>query len=152
MQNEIEDAISKVIKSEKWSVSNETRDLNAIQKEITLTNGKIVKVIIDIKNERILIKNTFKITPDFGNHVIGSLKTNLKEEFKMFLMPMDIYIQTDIIDPDLDTVHMIYCLYFDEFSKNKFYHAIYKIGDIPDLLSLMEKEFIDYHESPPSPS
>ncbi len=58
-------------------------------------------------------------------------------------MSMDIQMQTYPDSKDLDTIHVIYCLYFDEFSKNRFYHAMHKIGDISGLFVIMEKKFID---------
>lgn len=147
-QNEIEYGIQKVIKSEKWILAEETRDSKTIQKDITVYNGQTINLVIDIENERILLKNTFTIRGNFGNIVIGTLKPNLKNEFRMFLMPMDIYLQTDRTDPNLDTVHLICCLYFDEFTRNKFYHAMYKLGDIQDPLKKMETDFIDRHRTP----
>jgi hypothetical protein len=147
MHNEIEDAISKVMETEGWEVNKVNKnDEESLHELISLKNFRTLELIIDRKNERILIKNTVTISNDFGNKILGTKKSELKYEFKIFLMAMDIHMQTYTETKDLDTIDISYCLYFDEFSKNRFYHTMYKIGEIPYLFEIMEKKFIESNQ------
>ncbi len=138
--NKVEEDISKVIQTEGWTTNNDDKsNTDSIHKTVGLPNSRTVELLIDRKNERTLIKNTVIISKDFGNKILGSLKSDFKYEFKIFLMAMDIDVQTYPEAKDSDTINVIYCLYFDEFSKNRFYHTMRKIGEIPYLFDVMEK-------------
>ena len=121
-------------------------DPNIVYKKVNLTNERTLELRIEKTQERIIIKNTIDLS-DFGVRIYLRLKMISYIILKYFSWIWIFILQTYPDTRDFDTINILYCLYFDEFSKNRFFHAMYKIGDIPLLLTNMKKKFIKHNQA-----
>ena len=148
INEKIEKDIKLWLEEEKWIIEDVKRfNQNIIDYIITLTNNQKLDLIIDRDFDRIIIKRSFNLSNEFQTNKLTSFKDDFLSELKIFLMVMDIYIQIDPTSANSESINIMYYLYFDGFSKNKFIHSMYKMEEIIDLCINMQKKFIDRHRT-----
>jgi len=96
--------------------------------------------------DRISIQNTLTIPLDVkASYKLSPNKYKFLYDLKVYLMLMEISTEITSSFEELESINIANFIYFDEFSRNKIIHAIYKLADATDLIIIMWKRFTESH-------
>jgi len=146
LRENIVEMIPKWLEEEKWKlVKIDNVDFHLSYK-ITLKSGMEIYLGVEKLIDRISIQNTLTIPLDVkASYKLSPNKYKFLYDLKVYLMLMEISTEITSSFEELESINIANFIYFDEFSRNKFIHAIYKLADATDLIIIMWKRFTESH-------